>query len=39
MKNAHKIRKNSKYVKKNENNDYAIKNMQRKYFYEFLRKN
>jgi hypothetical protein len=23
-------------AKKNENNDYAMKNMQRKYFYEFL---
>jgi hypothetical protein len=30
MKNAHKIRKNSKYVKKNENSDNAMENMQRK---------
>jgi hypothetical protein len=30
MKNANKIKKNSKYAKKNENNDYAMKNEQRK---------
>jgi hypothetical protein len=35
-KNANKVEKNSKYAKKNESNDYAMKNVQRKSFYEFL---
>jgi hypothetical protein len=30
------MKKNIKYAKKNENNNYAMKNKQRKYFYEFL---
>jgi hypothetical protein len=32
MQNANKIEKNNKYAKKYGNNDYAMKNMQRKYF-------